>query len=85
MKLQRLDASVLIDIWLDGFASGVSSLAKNAGATNAEADSLADELSKATANDPAALEMVRAEVRERIQGIEGTPKSLTLFDKDGPR
>ncbi|WP_166905965.1 hypothetical protein [Mycobacterium sp. DL440] len=83
--VQRLDSSVLIMIWLDGFNSGVASTSKFLlGYSDEAADRLADKLCGHLTGDPAAMEQVRAEVRERLQGVDTGAKNLTVHDANGP-
>jgi hypothetical protein len=82
--VQPLDTSVLIDIWLDGFTSGcTTSFIALTEATEEAADTWADHVCKALANDPAAMETVRKEVRERVLGIPGAPSTLRVHTSDG--
>ena len=83
--VKRLDPSVLIAIWLDGFNSGVASTSKFLlGYSDKAADQLADKLSGHLTGDPAAMEQVRNEIRERLQGIDTGAKNLTVHDANGP-
>lgn len=77
--VERFDSSVLIDIWLAGFISGVSSLALTInGGDVADADTAGDNFATRMRNDPAALETVRREVLELVRGIEGHPRTLHM-------
>ena len=70
VKVQEFDRSTLLDIWLDGFTSGLTTAAKNlTGCSGEMADEFADEIARGIMNDPAAMEMVRREVRERVTGM----------------
>ena len=80
VKLQEFDRSTLLDIWLDGFVSGLSTAAQ--GLTNCsgeEADQFADEIAKSMRDDPAAMEMIRREVFERVMGmVDANPATKEL-------
>ncbi|MEC4838142.1 hypothetical protein R2360_00120 [Mycobacteroides chelonae] len=77
--IERFDSSVLIDIWLAGFISGVSSLALTLnGGKVADADIAGDKFAKRMRDDPAAMETVRREVLELVRGIEGRPQTLRI-------
>lgn len=77
--VERFDSSILIDIWMDGLISGVSSLALHVnGGDEADADVAGDILAKRMRDDPAAMETVRRNVLERLQGIESRPHTLTM-------
>ncbi|AUX81988.1 hypothetical protein SEA_FRANKIE_62 [Mycobacterium phage Frankie] len=83
--VQRLNPNVLINIWLDGFASGAASVSiLLLGYSDEAADKLANQMADALKGDPAAVEQVRAEVRERLQGIDTGAKNLTVYDANGP-
>ena len=70
VKVQEFDRSTLLDIWLDGFTSGLTTAAKNlTGCSGEMAAEFADEIARGIMNDPAAMEMVRREVRERVTGM----------------
>lgn len=60
--------SLLVDIWLDGFVSGVSTAAGLGGANDAESHEIAMRLGSSIARDPAALEMTRRSINGRITG-----------------
>lgn len=60
--------SLLVDIWLDGFVSGVSTAAGLGGANDAESHEIAMRLGASIARDPAALEMTRRSINDRITG-----------------
>lgn len=60
--------SLLVDIWLDGFVSGVSTAAGIGGANDAESHEVAMRLGSSVARDPAALEMTRRSINDRITG-----------------
>lgn len=81
VHLQKLDASVLVDIWLDGFTSGctTSFIAFTKPADEEAADMWADEVCKALVGDPACMETIRNEIKERLLGIEGSPHTMTAF------
>lgn len=77
--VERFDSSVLIDIWMDGFTSGVTSLALFVnGGDEADADVAGDNFAKRLRDDPAAMETVRQGVMERLRGIESRPHTLTM-------
>jgi len=81
--VQPLDSSVLIDIYLDGFMTGAASCALNySQGDDAEADRVSNALVRAIKADPAAMEEVRREVRERLLGIEGETRNLNVFNPD---
>ena len=70
VKVQEFDRSTLLDIWLDVFTSGLTTAAKNlTGCSGEMAAEFADEIARGIMNDPAAMEMVRREVRERVTGM----------------
>lgn len=81
--VQQLDSSVLIDIYLDGFVTGAATCALhyNRG-DNHEAGSVSDLLARAVKSDPAAMEEVRREVRERLLGIQSETRNLDVFHPD---
>jgi len=81
VHLQKLDASVLVEIWLDGFTSGCTTafIALTENADEEKADAWADLVAKALMDDPACMENVRNEVKERLLGIEGSPHTMTAF------
>ena len=70
VKVQEFDRSTLIDIYLDGFTSGLTTAAAHAGHMSGdEADAYADRIALAIKADPAQMEMVRREVLERVTGM----------------
>lgn len=77
VQAQNLDASALIDIYLDGVCTGAASMALQVGLPEDRADAIADEVVRVLTSDPAAMECVRKEVIERIQGIPGSPYTFT--------
>lgn len=77
IKMQPFDRSVLIQIWLDGAATGFATAAMTVGLDAAAADKFSDEMVAAIQGDPAAMEQVRKEVLERIQGIDSGPYTFT--------
>lgn len=79
--MQPFDASVLIDIWLDGYTTASCTLAVRSGMSEEDADKFADEMVQQLMNDPAGMELVRSEVSERIRGIEGSPRTMKLASK----
>ncbi|WP_070917001.1 hypothetical protein [Mycobacteroides chelonae] len=81
--VQPLDSSVLIDIYLDGFITGAAtcSLSYSQG-DDAEADQVSETLVRAVKADPAAMEEVRREVRERLLGIQGETRNLNVLIPD---
>lgn len=77
VHVQNLDASVLVDIFLDGFSTGIASAAKTfGGSDDTEADALADRFVAEMQRDPLVMEGVRISIRERLQGIDSGPKNL---------
>ncbi|KAB7752903.1 hypothetical protein [Mycolicibacterium mucogenicum] len=76
--MQPFDASTLIDIYLDGYTTGVASLALTVTGDESEADKAADHYAQALMADPAAMEVVRHEVMERLKGIMGHPHTLRV-------
>lgn len=87
VHVQKLDASVLVDIWLDGFTSGCTTafIALTENADEEKADAWADEVAKALANDPACMETIRNEIKERLLGIEGSPHTITAYPLEAGR
>lgn len=92
IKMQPLDRSALIQIWLDGACTGLATAAMTFGFTDTEADKFADMMVKAMQTDPAAMEQVRKQVLERLQGIDSDPYTFTAHtvippqtDPDGSR
>lgn len=76
---QPLDASVLVDIWLDGYLSGATSTALHVnGGDVDDADKWGDKAAATLVGDPAAMEVVRNQVRERLLSIDGSPYTFTL-------
>lgn len=74
MTAVQIGIDQLVDIWLDGFASGVATTSKNlAGYSDQRADKFADFAASAITGDPAAFETVRNEVRARLKGADGGP------------
>ncbi|SIG30574.1 Uncharacterised protein [Mycobacteroides abscessus subsp. abscessus] len=80
--VQQLDSSILIDIYLDGFMTGAATCALNYSQDDAEADRVSETLVRAVKTDPAAMEEIRREVRERLLGIEGETRNLDVFHPD---
>lgn len=80
--VQPLDSSILIDIYLDGFMTGAATCALNYSQDDAEADRVSETLVRAVKTDPAAMEEIRREVRERLLGIEGETRNLDVFHPD---
>ncbi|GAA2440782.1 hypothetical protein [Mycolicibacterium llatzerense] len=74
--MQPFDSSILVDIYLDGYTTGVASLALSVTGDTAKADEAADHYAKAIMSDPIAMEVVRQEVMERLKGIAGHPRTL---------
>lgn len=87
VHLQKLDTSVLLDIWLDGFTSGCTTafIALKKPDSEETADAWADEVAKALANDPACMETIRNEIKERLLGIEGSPHTITAYPLEAGR
>lgn len=80
MKVQEFDRSSILDVWLDGFVSGLSTAAKNFTECSAEqADEFAHMVALSITNDPAAMETVRREVFERLTGmIDANPATKEM-------
>mgnify|MGYP000128359992 CR=1 FL=1 len=77
--MQKLDTSVLIDIFMDGVTTGIGSFAMTmTDGDEQAADKIADAFVAAMFGDPAVMETVRRNVAERLQGIEGSPHSLRI-------
>ena len=83
MVIQQFDASVVVDILLDGFTSVASTVAIAMGLDDKAADEMADTVVKAIMDDPAAMELVRGEVLGRMRGIDEGPHTLRIHTKDG--
>lgn len=60
----------LTSIYLDGFGTGVTTLAVNAGQTPEYSDGIAHAMASGILNDPAALAEVRNQIQERINDPE---------------
>lgn len=70
VKVQEFDRSTLLDIWLDGFTSGLTTAAQNlTGCGGDMADKFADDVVRGLGEDPAAMELIRREVFERVTGM----------------
>ncbi|MCZ9635083.1 hypothetical protein [Rhodococcus sp. BH5] len=79
--VEPLDSSVLISIWIDGYLSGATSAALHVnGGDEAGADSYGDEMTNRMLADPAAMEIIRQQVRERLLSIEGNAQTFEVFD-----
>jgi hypothetical protein len=70
--------SKLVDIWLDGFTSGASSMAATLGRDGDRADALAQWLVAGIRSDPLAVEQVRREIFERMAGVDSGLKAWEL-------
>ena len=81
--IQKLDINNLVDIYLDGFATGISTLALNITGNEAEADRVADEITQRLIGDPAAMETLRQEIYDRFTGVNNGPHNLRVFDMEG--
>lgn len=81
---EEFDRSVLIDIYLDGFGTGAGSAALQfPGVTTEFADQLVGAMCSALMNDPAAMEVIRNEVLDRLlkRNLDANPKNMTVFGK----
>lgn len=80
VKVQEFDRSTLLDIWLDGFVSGLSSAAQTiTNCSGEEAYQFADHAALSMRNDPAVMETIRREVLERVMGmVDDNPATKEL-------
>lgn len=80
VKVQEFDRSTLLDIWMDGFVSGMASAAQTiTNCDGEEADQFANRSALAMRNDPAVMETVRREVLERAMGmVDDNPATKEL-------
>lgn len=70
VKVEEFDRSVLIDIYMDGFMSGMASAAQTITKCSGEdADQFSDRAALSMRNDPAVMETIRREVLERVMGM----------------
>ncbi|WP_157680190.1 hypothetical protein [Mycobacterium dioxanotrophicus] len=87
--MQEFDRSTLLDIWLDGFTSGLTTAAQNlSGCGGDMADKFADDVVIGIKKDPAAMETIRREVFERVTGMfdanEATRELTVNIEEGGP-
>lgn len=80
VKIQEFDRSSILDVWLDGLVSGLSTAAKNfTKCSDEQANEFADMVALSITNDPAAMETVRREVFERLTGmIDANPATKEM-------
>ena len=80
VKVQEFDRSTLLDIWMDGFVSGLASAARTlTNCSGEEADQFADRSALSMRNDPAVMETIRREVLERVMGmVDDNPATKEL-------
>lgn len=70
---------VLVSIWLDGYATGTASAALRmvADATFEDAGSFSNEMVQQAIDDPAVIETIRDQIRQRLTGIHTGPTILS--------
>lgn len=76
MKIPDLD--LLATMWLDGFASGITTANVNHGVPEEIADGIAQRTAKGVRNDPDAYALVLSEIRQRLVGIDLGPVTHQL-------
>lgn len=75
-RVVKIPMSVLMQIWMDGFASGAATSAKQLGATDEQADAFSNTACASLSADPGGTALVRKEVNERLRGIDGGPQNF---------
>ncbi|OZC62340.1 hypothetical protein CH267_02045 [Rhodococcus sp. 06-621-2] len=71
-------SDALIDIYLDGMCTGLATGAMNfGGATEDQADAIADTAMEHLKADPASMEQVRQQIIERLTGVDSGPYTFT--------
>lgn len=68
----------LVDVFLNGFASGAASAAKTLGGTDEAADTLSAALIDSMRADPCVMDMVRTEIKETLLGTDSGPKNIDI-------
>jgi hypothetical protein len=74
-----IGANKLLEIWLDGYCSGINTAACRSGMPEDEAHALAYDECHSIQRDPIAIEQLKAEVLERINGVDTGPKTIRTY------
>jgi hypothetical protein len=69
----------LLEIWLDGMASGIATEAMAHGATAYEAQRTAQATVAGISRDPIAREQLINEIHERLDGVDSGPKTVRVY------
>jgi len=70
--------ALLLDVYLNGFASGFASALVGVGASVAMADRASDAACEAIRADPLAREAMLHEIAETLGGVDSGPHDLTV-------
>lgn len=80
MKVHAITMNDLIDVYLDGFASGVLTIQVNLGAPRDQAWEFAQQVAAQVTADPAIVEMIRGKITDRLGGRDSGPRFLPMVD-----
>jgi hypothetical protein len=84
-RIVQVGVEEVSDVWMDGFASGVSTAVRQfVGLSDEDADLVSDKACRQLKADPLAMAAVYQEVEERMQGVDGGPKNVKVFGSEPP-
>lgn len=70
--------NALIDVYVNGFVTGIASAVKTLGGDDEQADGLAQYLAEGVRTDPLVMNQIVEEIDETLAGVDTGPKSIHL-------